>query len=203
MNDQSTTKNTLSDTDYEDFGSTKYYSGSIIGLGIFLLLLGVLAVSASFIATLATVVVFGILLLAGSAVQFMNASLGKGRSNFILQLAAGIFYLVAGLLMIISPVEAALGLTLMLIALFFVSGLLRMITAVRERFSGWGWMFFLGVINLVMGGLLWYGWPWSGLWFIGFLVGVEMIFGGVFWLTLGSALRRLPDKFHEPLGKAG
>src|SRR5713226_2231516 len=182
MNDQSTTKNTLSDTDYEDFGSTKYYSGSIIGLGIFLLLLGVLA---------------------GSAVQFMNASLGKGRSNFILQLAAGIFYLVAGLLMIISPVEAALGLTLMLIALFFVSGLLRMITAVRERFSGWGWMFFLGVINLVMGGLLWYGWPWSGLWFIGFLVGVEMIFGGVFWLTLGSALRRLPDKFHEPLGKAG
>src|SRR5713226_6704345 len=151
MNDQSTTKNTLSDTDYEDFGSTKYYSGSIIGLGIFLLLLGVLAVSASFIATLATVVVFGILLLAGSAVQFMNASLGKGRSNFILQLAAGIFYLVAGLLMIISPVEAALGLTLMLIALFFVSGLLRMITAVRERFSGWGWMFFLGVINLVMG----------------------------------------------------
>jgi uncharacterized membrane protein HdeD (DUF308 family) len=94
--------------------------------------------------------------------------------------------------MIVSPVEAALGLTLMLIALFFVAGVLRIITAVRERFSGWGWMFFLGVLNIVMAGLLWYGWPWSGLWFIGILVGVEMIFGGIFWLTIGSALRRLP-----------
>src|SRR5713226_1775821 len=112
MNDQSTTKNTLSDTDYEDFGSTKYYSGSIIGLGIFLLLLGVLAVSASFIATLATVVVFGILLLAGSAVQFMNASLGKGRSNFILQLAAGIFYLVCRLLLEKKKMYTEIGLTL-------------------------------------------------------------------------------------------
>ena len=190
MNDQSN-RGARSALAYADLDSTKHYSAPIVALGVFLIILGVLAVSAAFIATLATVVVFGALLVAGSAVQFMNASFGKGRSNFILQLATGLLYFITGLLMIISPVSAALGLTLVLIALFFVAGLLRVITAVRERFSGWGWMFFLGVLDLFMGGLLWYGWPWSGLWFIGVLVGIEMIFGGVFWLTLGSAVRRL------------
>ncbi len=191
MNDQSNLRGIRLAASDQDLDFTKQYAGTIIALGVFLIVLGALAVSASSIATLATVVVFGILLLTGSAVQFMSASLGKGTANFVLPLAAGILYLVTGILMIARPVQAAAGLTLALVAFFLVAGLLRIVMAIAERSSGWGWTLFQGAVNLLLGSILWYGWPWSSLWFLGLFVGIEMIIGGFFWLNLGYTVRRL------------
>lgn len=174
----------------DDVAGLRHHAGAVVALGVFLVVLGVLAIGASFVATLATVVVFGALLVAGSVAQFANASLGRGKANFALHIAAGALYLVAGLLMIARPLQAAAAVTLLLVAFFLVAGALRVVMALAERPHGFGWLLLLGALNLLLGGILWYGWPWTSLWFLGLFVGIEMIFGGIFWLSVGYAARR-------------
>lgn len=83
----------------------------LVGMGVALIVLGMLAIGSSFIATLATVVVFGILLLLGSLFQIITALWGRSWRGFFLHLLGGVLYLIVGVFMIDHPVEAALGLT--------------------------------------------------------------------------------------------
>ena len=78
-----------------------------MGMGIALMMLGVAAIGSSLIATLATVVIFGILLLLGAIFQVVTAVWGRSWRGSVLHLLAGVLYLIAGLFMIENPVEAA------------------------------------------------------------------------------------------------
>jgi hypothetical protein len=49
-----------------------------------------------------------------------------------------------------------------------------------------------GVVDVVLGVLIWRELPMSGLTIIGVLVGISIIFRGVSWLMVGFALKRLP-----------
>src|SRR3954452_9112971 len=89
-------------------------------LGIALILLGVLAIGVPFVATLTTVLVFGILLLAGGVVQVVSAILARGWQGFFLHLLAGVLHFIVGGLMIERPLLAAEALTLLLAVAFFV-----------------------------------------------------------------------------------
>ena len=40
-----------------------------------------------------------------------------------------------------------------------------------------------GLLNLVMGVMIWASWPVSGLWVIGLFVGIDLLFHG-WWLTM-------------------
>jgi uncharacterized membrane protein HdeD (DUF308 family) len=46
------------------------------------------------------------------------------------------------------------------------------------RFPSWGWSVASGLISVALGVMLALQWPTSGLWFIGFAVGIDMIFSG-------------------------
>jgi len=47
------------------------------------------------------------------------------------------------------------------------------------------------LVTFTLGCLLWSQWPVSGLWFIGFCVGIDMIFHGLAWITLGLGARKV------------
>ena len=55
-----------------------------------------------------------------------------------------------------------------------------------------GWPLASGVIDLMLGVLIWLEWPASGLWVIGLFVGISLLFRGFNWIALGLALRTLP-----------
>jgi uncharacterized membrane protein HdeD (DUF308 family) len=164
----------------------------LLGMGIALMILGVVAIGSSLIATLATVLVFGILLLLGALFQVVTALWGRSWRGFFLHLLAGVLYLIAGVFMIDNPLEAALGLTLLVAACLLVGGILRIVLSLVERFAGWGWMLLNGIVSLLLGMAIWRQWPLSGLWVIGLFVGIEMLFSGLSWLMLGLALRSTP-----------
>jgi uncharacterized membrane protein HdeD (DUF308 family) len=164
----------------------------LVAMGIALMILGVAAIGASFIATLATVMVFGILLLLSALFQIVTALWGRSWRGFFLHLLAGVLYFITGLFMIENPLEAALGLTLLVAACLLVGGILRIILSVMERFDGWGWTFLNGTVSLLLGIALWRQWPLSGLWVIGLFVGIEMLFSGASWMMLGLAVRSTP-----------
>jgi uncharacterized membrane protein HdeD (DUF308 family) len=170
-------------------GSWQEIWALLMGMGVALMILGMMAIGSSLIATLATVLVFGILLLLGAIFEIVTALWGRSWRGFFLHLLAGVLYLVAGIFMINNPVEAALGLTLLVAACLLTGGILRIIQSALDRFDGWGWVLVNGMVSLLLGTAIWRQWPLSGTWVIGLFVGIEMLFSGLSWVMLGLAAR--------------
>jgi uncharacterized membrane protein HdeD (DUF308 family) len=57
--------------------------------------------------------------------------------------------------------------------------------------GGWWLMALSGLISIVIGVLLYASLPWSGLWVLGTLIGVELLVQGMTWLMFGMALQRI------------
>jgi uncharacterized membrane protein HdeD (DUF308 family) len=166
----------------------------LTAMGVALMLLGAAAVGSSFVATLATVVVFGILLLLGAIFEVVTALWGRYWKGFVLHLLAGVLYLIAALFMIENPLETAMGLTLLVAACLFAGGILRIALSSVERFDGWGWLLVNGVVSVLLGIAIWRQWPLSGLWVIGLFVGIEMLCSGLSWVMLGLSVRSTPRR---------
>jgi uncharacterized membrane protein HdeD (DUF308 family) len=55
-------------------------------------------------------------------------------------------------------------------------------------------MLFSAAMGVVLGFLLLREWPLSGLWAIGTLVGINMIFAGISIISVGSAVRSVATR---------
>jgi len=161
----------------------------LLGMGVALMVLRMAAIGSSRIATFATVLVFGILLLLGALFQVVTALWGRNWRGFFLHLLAGVLYLIAGVFMIENPLEAAMGLTLLVAICLLAGGILRVLLCLVERFDGWGWVLLNGVVSVLLGTAIWRQWPLSGLWVIGLFVGIELLFSGLSWVMLGLGVR--------------
>jgi uncharacterized membrane protein HdeD (DUF308 family) len=161
-------------------------------LGVALIVLGFVALGSPWIATLATAVVIGALLVVSGVAESVGAFWSRGWSGFLLHLLSGVLSLVIGLLFLRAPVDAVLALTLLLACLLMVGGIFKIVAALSYRFAAWGWPLASGVIDLILGVLIWLEWPASGLWVIGLFVGISLLFRGFNWIALGLALRTLP-----------
>jgi uncharacterized membrane protein HdeD (DUF308 family) len=152
--------------------------GWFLVLGVLEIVLGTIAVAASVVTTWVTVVFFGWLLLLGGALSAGHSFWRKQWKGFLLDLATGILYFVAGLMIIGSPTAAALTLTLLIAMLLLFGGIFRIIAALSGHLEHRGWVMLHGLISAGLGILIWNQWPLSGLWVIGLFVGIEMIFYG-------------------------
>jgi uncharacterized membrane protein HdeD (DUF308 family) len=162
-------------------------------LGFVLVVVGTLAIGAPLIASLATALTIGALLLMGGIAQLVGAFWTRAWSGFFLILLLGLLYVVVGLLFLRAPGEALLALTLLLACSLIVSGVFRIIGSLMHRFPNWGWIFAGGVLNLVLGVMIWQHWPASAIWVIGLFVGIDMIFNGWTWIMLALRLKALPS----------
>jgi uncharacterized membrane protein HdeD (DUF308 family) len=158
-------------------------------LGIAIMVLGAAAIGSAFIATLMTVMVFGILLLVGGVVQVINAFLARTWRGFFTLALVGALQLIIGGLMIEHPLEAGEALTLMMAIAFVFGGVTRLIYGVMQSFSGRGWVLLNGLVTLVLGLAIWRGWPQSSVWVIGLFVGIDLLFSGWSWVMLGLAVK--------------
>jgi uncharacterized membrane protein HdeD (DUF308 family) len=158
-------------------------------LGIATAFIGSLAIISSFIATLATVTFFGMLLLIGAVIQLVNALTCRNWRGFLVYLLTGILYGVVGLIMMNHPLEAAAGLTLMLAAAFIAGGVIRIVVAAMEHFHGWPWVMVSGFISLLLGMFIWRHFPKDAFWVIGLFVGIDLIFLGWSWIILSLGIR--------------
>jgi uncharacterized membrane protein HdeD (DUF308 family) len=166
--------------------------GWFVALGVVLLLLGVLALGDVVVVTLISTIFIGAMLLVGGVFQVVHAFMVKTWSGFLLSMLGGIVYAVGGLLIMNEPVQGALVITLFLIVALMIGGILRIVVAVRHReMNGWWLMALSGLISVLIGFLLYASFPWSGLWVLGTLIGVELLVQGATWLMFGMALRRV------------
>jgi uncharacterized membrane protein HdeD (DUF308 family) len=163
-------------------------------LGICLVVLGTIALGASLIVGLATVVLFGVLLLVGGVAQVISSFWAGRWSGFLVHLLIGVFYVVVGMLIVDAPAEALATLTLLIAAFLIVGGIFRIAGALSLRFNNWGWVLLNGIVTLLLGILIYRQWPASAEFAIGLFIGIEMIFNGWTWVALSLGLKQLHEQ---------
>jgi len=161
-------------------------------LGFALVVMGSIALSAVGIASLATAAALGALLLVSGLFEVVGAFWSRRWSGFFLHLLSGVLSVVVGMLFLRAPVDAMLVLTLLVACLLMVSGIFKIVAALSHRFALWGWTLVSGILDLILGILIWMEWPESALWVLGLFLGITLIFRGVNWIALGFGLRSLP-----------
>lgn len=163
--------------------------GWILAFGIAVIVLGILALGDTATATLFSMAVLGWILILSAlfhAVQWFRA---RNGANY-LDLLGFVLDLVVGAILLSNPAVGALTLTLVLAVFFLVGGLMRAFGAFSSQVPHRAWAVLDGAVAALLGILLWVHWPSSALWFIGFAIGVELIFRGWAWVMLALALRR-------------
>jgi uncharacterized membrane protein HdeD (DUF308 family) len=156
-------------------------------LGIALIIVGFLAIGSPWIAGEAVVATLGILLVVGGVLEIVNAFGARRWGGFFLHLLLGILYLVVGERLWERPGRGLEVITLILAVAFLVGGLFRIVVALTHQFHHRVWVLVNGVITLLLGILIWVGWPESSAWLLGTFVGIELIFTGSSWVMLALA----------------
>jgi uncharacterized membrane protein HdeD (DUF308 family) len=158
--------------------------------GIVLLALGIAAIIRSTTATVASLVVFGWLLIFAGVFEFVAAFMVGNWSGFFLHLMIAILSVV-GISMLAKPVQSAEAWTLVMALFFLVGGLYLLISSLYYPLPGWGWQALGGVISTILGFLVAAGWPATSFWVIGLLVGIELVCYGWAWIMLAVNLHKM------------
>jgi len=173
------------------FGDVQKHWGWLLALGVFCLILGTLGFGMTFGLTLASVLFFGILLVAGGIVQLIEAFKCQGWKSVLWHVLIALLYVWGGIVMIIDPVLASKVLTLMLAWILIAVGVFRIIMAFQLRpVDGWFWPLLAGIVSILLGGMIIAQWPVSGLWVIGLFVAIELIFNGWAYVFIALAARK-------------
>jgi uncharacterized membrane protein HdeD (DUF308 family) len=160
--------------------------GWSIFLGLLTILLGLVALSNQFVATITVATFIGIILLFGAAVSIVKIFSIHGWQNHIWYLVVALAYGVAGFVFIARPFEAAIAFTFVLGWAILIGGIFRIFMAFRLRHHrGAGWVLFSAIVSIILGGLIISQWPVTGLYILGLFLGIELIFAGIGWLGLG------------------
>ena len=162
----------------------------LLALGILSVILGVIGLGMTFLLTLVSVLYFGILTLIGGGVQLFQAFKCTGWKSVLFHVLIGLLYAVAGIMIVTRPLLASLVLTWMLAFILMAVGVLRLVMAIQHRaMQGWGWVFFGGVVTVLLGLMILARWPLDALWVIGLFLAVELIVNGWSEVFLALAAR--------------
>jgi uncharacterized membrane protein HdeD (DUF308 family) len=159
-------------------------------LGLVLLAGGVFILWNAVAASLVAALFFAAALVVAGAFQIIHAFSARGWASLALSLFIGLLLVATGLLLATNPLATSLGLTIAITAMFLVGGSLRIWLAARH-WQDHGWLLTVsGLLSIALAVVLILGFPWSGLVVPGILLGVDLIFQGAWWLTVGLWVRR-------------
>ena len=167
----------------------------IIGFGILLFVLGLLAFASVMAATLVSVYFVGLMMIVAGVAEIALGLRAREWGPFVLWIALGIFYALSGLLTLANPLLAASILTLFLGAALVATGVLRLIVAFQMKAGSASlWVGLSAVITLCVGATILAQWPLSSLYALGIFLSVDLLFAGMGWIGLGMALSRFQSR---------
>jgi uncharacterized membrane protein HdeD (DUF308 family) len=174
-------------------GAIHEHWGLFLTEGIILVILGIAAIALPPIATLAFTIIIGWVFLISGVVGLFTTFWARHVPGFWWSLISAIIGIAAGVVLLLWPITGTLSLTLLLIAFFFIEGIVSIMYAIehRNQLTGrWGWMLVSGIIDLILAGIIFAGLPETAVWALGLLVGINMLFGGAALIAMALAARR-------------
>jgi uncharacterized membrane protein HdeD (DUF308 family) len=167
--------------------------GWIVALGVVYVVAGFIALTSVAMATVASVLVVGVMMIVAGIAELINAFQIKTWGKFLVWALLGVLYIVAGFVTFENPLLAAALLTLFLGAALFASGIVRIFLAFSmKREMPWIWVALSGAITLLLGLIILAHWPVNSVYILGMFLGIDLIFAGAGWIGLGFGLHRVP-----------
>jgi len=172
--------------------SVREHWKTFLAEGIILVVLGIAAIIVPPIASLAVAIFLGWLFLISGIVGLVTTFMMRNLPGFWWALLSAVLAIAAGVVLIGWPVSGVLSLTLVLIVFFLIEGVASIMYALEHRNSGrWGWMLVSGIIDLILGAIIFAGLPGTAAWAIGLLVGINMVFGGTSMIAMALHARSI------------
>ena len=160
--------------------------------GIVLMLLGAACIVKSQTATTFSILALGWVLAISGVVWLVGAFQTWTWGGFFVYLLNAIIRGVTGYLLIRHPDAGAEGVTMVLAALFIVGGLFRAVAAGKIQFPRWGWTVFAGLVSVALGVYLLATWKATSTFFIGLVIGIDLVFDGASLAGFAGAIHSLP-----------
>ena len=179
----------LTDTQAKVLGAVAHRPGTLIWMGLLMIVLGSIGVFAEAFFSIASISLMGGFTLAAGIMQALHALQAKGWKSVSIQLIFALLYIAIGVIVWVSPVAALEGLTLYMATLFFATGVLRLMTAFQHTaFREWFLPLLSAALSILLGGLILAGWPDNSTWVPGMLIGIELLLQGwsIFFLGLAA-----------------
>ena len=165
--------------------------GWAVALGIALILCGVVALLSLVVATAVAVIWIGVMMITAGVVEIAHGYKMKGWGRSILWMVTGALYIIGGFFAVVDPLPASIVLTLILAIALIIIGCVRTWMGFQLRGEGHkGWVILSGVLTLLFGLIILIHWPFSGLYALGIILGVDLIQTGAGWLHLGFFLKK-------------
>lgn len=165
--------------------------GWLVGLGAVLVIAGVIALLSVVAATIVSVLWVGAMMIVAGVVEIVHGFRMKAFGRSLLWVAIGALYILGGVFAMTYPLIASTVLTLILGVALLIAGIIRL-------FLGWhlkagqhgGLVIFSGIVTALLGLIILIQWPFSSLFALGIILGIDLIQAGMSWLNLGFFLKR-------------
>jgi uncharacterized membrane protein HdeD (DUF308 family) len=161
----------------------------LIAEGALLIVLGAAALGFPVLASIATAVLVGWILVASGVIGLVGAFMSKPHVHFGWSLVSSGLAIAAGLAVAIFPLAGVITLIVVTATWLTLDGVSALMIGRHLRQAGsraWGWSIVSAIIDWVLAaGLLLLG-PFVGLYAVGMVVGVDLFLGGVALLGLAT-----------------
>jgi|tagenome__1003787_1003787.scaffolds.fasta_scaffold20629571_2 uncharacterized membrane protein HdeD (DUF308 family) len=161
--------------------------------GIAFLVIGALALAEPPLASLAAGIYLGAMICIAGGFMLAGGVVGVKHRGAWLAILLGLLSLAAGLIILFNPIIGAVSLVWVIGAWFMVGGIFEIVSAFNLR-AGRGWLIFVGIVNVVLGAYTIMLPPAAAFAFLGYLVGLSLVFRGAWSLMFTGDLHRLHDR---------
>ncbi len=172
----------------------KGVNGSLL-IGVLLIVLGIVAIAQPAVSTIFAETWFALILVSAGAAKLAFAFQTRNNGGFVWKLLLSILYIATGVMLFFYPLTGVLTLTLLLGSFLLTEGVFELILAFRLRpQQNWTWVLGDGIITLLLGGIIWFQWPFDAPWLIGTLVGASVLSTGISRVMLSLNARSAPNR---------
>jgi uncharacterized membrane protein HdeD (DUF308 family) len=179
--------------------SLKDWSGWDYVPGAAFLVVGILALVEPPLASLTASIYLGAMLCVAGAFMLAGGVAGINHRGGWLGVLLGLLSLVAGLLVLYNPVAGSVSLVWVMGAWFIAGGVFEL----AMGFSipvGRGWLILVGIINIVLGALIVMMDPSQAFAFLGYFVGISLVFRGLWSLFFAADVHKAQHWAEQVIG---
>jgi len=162
-----------------------------IVIGVLFIGVGIAAIVVPAAASVGVALFIGWILVFGAIVQLFSAFSVGETAPMVVRLILAVLMAAAGIYLLVAPLHGTVTLTVVLTIWFIATGIVRLLTAFRDRGTpSAGAMAVSGGLAIVLGILVALDLPSSASWAIGLLVGVDFLCFGWVLIVLANAARK-------------
>ncbi|HVZ51388.1 MAG TPA: HdeD family acid-resistance protein [Pseudolabrys sp.] len=154
-------------------------------LGAVLIIAGLFVLGDIALATLISAIFIAITAIIAGGFEIVHAYWTKGWGGLAWHVLLGALYIAFGIVLLTQPAANILIITYVLGLLLAISGFVRILLCVGH-WNDAGWLMLLsGIFGILAGLVILTGFPMTGLWVLGLLLGIDLVGHGIAWLAYG------------------